>query len=115
MLNVWGMVGRRSKRTLNIKKVAAGGGGILRPVWKTWWPCVLLSWEMVGRKQALNLEKHPAGGKEGEREGGEEEEAWASRAWRERLRSSFSWSRVKDAATSRSSPGWHGNSCHSCK
>ena len=78
MLNVWGMVGRRSKRPLNIKERGGRGlGGILRLVWKTWWPSVLLSWERVGRKQVLNLEKHPAGGKEGEREGGEEEEAWA--------------------------------------
>ena len=67
----------RPKRPLNIKKRQGWGGWIfLRPAWKTWRPCVLLSWELVGRKQVLNLEKHPAGGKEGEREGGEEEEAW---------------------------------------
>lgn len=60
MLNVWGMVGRRSKRPER-KKVAAGVG-ILRPVWNDSGSCVLPLWELVGRKQALNP-SYPMGGR----------------------------------------------------
>lgn len=69
MLNVWGMVGRRSKRPLNVKKSGGGGWGDLKTCLEdlvALCPALLgAGWQETGVKPGK-----ASCGREGRREGG---------------------------------------------